>query len=450
MTNPFEAAAAAKREASLARLLDELVELVRSYVVMSEAQAAACALWIAHTHAFDAAEATPYLHVTSAEAESGKTRLLEVLELLVAKPIKTGGSTAAALARAASQDPPPSLLLDETDNAFRRDREYVAALLGILNDGYRRGGRTLLCLPPRWEPSYLNVFTPKAIAGLGRLPDTLASRAVQIRLKKRRRDETVKRWRQREVAAAAEPLRERLATWAEQTVEELAEARPIGPEDFRELRDRAVDVWEPLLAIAEAAGESWLARARAAALALSGEQEPDDLSIGVRLLADIKRAFDDLGARLSSQALIDALAADEEAPWGSWQGDGKITKRQLAGLLKKFGIKPGQLWIDGANVRGYEREQFDDDFLRYLPPSPQDGASKTLGPLDPAPRTGFSLVSQTLEEAALADRKQAANPHGEPGLADLADKPADTAERDPKLSFVGLEPGTEPEEDIPW
>jgi hypothetical protein len=83
----------------IGEVLDELAAFVRRFVVMSEAQADAVALWIAHTHAFDAAEQTPYLAISSAEKRSGKTRLLEVLELLVARPWLTGRVTAAVLAR---------------------------------------------------------------------------------------------------------------------------------------------------------------------------------------------------------------------------------------------------------------------------------------------------------------------------------------------------------------
>ena len=75
----------------LARVLEDLAAFVRRYVVMPPAQTNAVALWVAHTHAFEAAESTPYLRVTSAEPVSGKTRLLEVLELVAARPLKTGG-----------------------------------------------------------------------------------------------------------------------------------------------------------------------------------------------------------------------------------------------------------------------------------------------------------------------------------------------------------------------
>jgi hypothetical protein len=74
---------------SLARLLDDVAVFVRSYVVVSPEQLTALALWVTHAHAIEAADVTPYLAVTSPAMRSGKTRLLEVLELLVPRPIRT-------------------------------------------------------------------------------------------------------------------------------------------------------------------------------------------------------------------------------------------------------------------------------------------------------------------------------------------------------------------------
>src|SRR5215218_2649160 len=67
-----------------ADLLEELVRFVRRFVVLTDAQGDIVALWAVHTHALDAADCTGYLSITSAEKRSGKTRLLEVLALLVA------------------------------------------------------------------------------------------------------------------------------------------------------------------------------------------------------------------------------------------------------------------------------------------------------------------------------------------------------------------------------
>ena len=65
-----------------AGLLDELRAFVRRFVVLpGEHEARAIALWTAHTWAFAAAHSTAYLIVLSPEKRSGKTRLLEVLEL---------------------------------------------------------------------------------------------------------------------------------------------------------------------------------------------------------------------------------------------------------------------------------------------------------------------------------------------------------------------------------
>lgn len=59
-------------ESDLAGLLGDTRRFIRRYVVMNDRQADAIALWIFHTHTFDAAESTPYVHVTSAERESGR------------------------------------------------------------------------------------------------------------------------------------------------------------------------------------------------------------------------------------------------------------------------------------------------------------------------------------------------------------------------------------------
>src|SRR5215207_8654626 len=102
---------------SCAALLGELGALLRRFVVMTPAQARVVALWAVHTHVIGAAEATPYLAITSAEKRSGKTRLLEILELVVKAPWLTGRTTAAVLPRKIDADA-PTLLLDESDAAF--------------------------------------------------------------------------------------------------------------------------------------------------------------------------------------------------------------------------------------------------------------------------------------------------------------------------------------------
>jgi hypothetical protein len=128
-----------------AALLDEICVFIQRFVSLSKTEVLVLALWIAHAHAVEAAACTPYLSITSAEKQSGESRLLEVLETVVAKPWYTGRVTAAVLYRKVDAEA-PTLLLDESDAAFRSGDEYGEALRGILNTGHRRGGKATCCV----------------------------------------------------------------------------------------------------------------------------------------------------------------------------------------------------------------------------------------------------------------------------------------------------------------
>jgi hypothetical protein len=389
-----------------AQLLDAVRAYLRRYVVLSDVQADAEALWTLHTHAFPAAEATAYLDINSAEKESGKTRNLEALELVVAKAWLTGRVTAAVLVRKVAAET-PTLLLDESDAVFNGDKEYAETLRGVLNTGYRRGGKASVCVGQGANIGYrdLSTFAPKAIAGIGKLPDTVASRSIPIRLKRRAPDEPVERFRRREALEYAEPLHQWLTSWAEFSVERL---EFVATEIPGSLRDRAGDVWEPLLAIADMAGGEWPTRARAAAVALSGETAAGDDSIGVRLLAETRAAFGERD-RLSTEELIGRLCEDEEAPWSTWHKGARMSPRSLSGLLRRFDIGSRTIRLDGSETaKGYLREQFEDAWRRYLPAHPTDLSVTTS---QPAPHAGSEALSIRNTTPLVTDTEPPANPH---------------------------------------
>ncbi len=348
----------------IAETLDAVRAMLARFVVLTPAQVDAIALWTAHTHAFGAAQSTPYLAISSAEKRSGKTRLLEVLDGLVARPWSTGRTSAAALVRMIDKEA-PTLLLDESDAAFGGYKEYAEALRGILNTGHRRGGCASLCVGS--EVRDFNTFSPKAIAGIGRLPDTVVDRAIPIAMRRRAPGEAVEPFRNRTAVTATQPLRDALAAWAVDAVALLTDAEPSIPDA---LDDRAADGWEPLLAIADLAGGEWPLRARAAALALSTGIARDDDSIGVRLLSDVRSIFlASATDRLPSADLAAALAEIEDAPWGAWgKHERPLDARALARLLSRYGIRPGSVRLPtGGTLKGYAAEWFDDAWMRYLP-----------------------------------------------------------------------------------
>jgi Protein of unknown function (DUF3631) len=363
-------------------MLDRLEGFVDRFVSFaSQHQLVAVSLWVAHTHAFAAADCTPRLAIQSAEKQSGKTRTLEVLELVTCNARQVVNVSDAALFRAIAKGP-LTILFDEVDAIFgpkARDREDLRAML---NAGYRRGATVDRCVGEhaKLEVKAFPVFCPVALAGIGALPDTVQDRSIVIRLRRRRSDEPVEKLRHRRIEPVAAELRRDLAGVFERAVEALGDADPDLPPG---LPDRAEDVWEPLVAIADLAGGDWPARARAAATDLTLEDRTnEDGSVTELLLADIRTGFgaDD---KLTSDELCRRLATIEESPWGTWHGK-PLEPRGLARLLHHHGVKPRQLWVDGANVRGYEAAAFADAFARYLPGT----TARPLGPLGPNPSKG--------------------------------------------------------------
>ena len=397
----------------LSPLLEEVRAFLRSYVVVNDAQADAVTLWAVHSWALDAGESTPYLSVTSLEKRSGKTRLLEVLSLVTANAWLTGRVTPAVLVRKVAAQK-PTLLLDESDAAFKGDKEYAEALRAVLNAGHRRGGVASLCVKAGadFELRDFPVYCPRGIAGIGRLPDTVADRAVSIVLKRRAPNELVSRFRWKEAKALAEPIREGLGLWAAANVGALQEARPIIP---AELDDRAADGWEPLLAIADAAGSDWPGRARRAALSLSVGDGREDDSLGVRLLRDIEAVFDERRTdKITSSELVGSLVAMEEAPWGDLKGKA-LDVRTVARLLRPYGVKPGTIRIGEATPKGYTRGDFADAWSRYCIPA---GTTTTATKCPPESNLRGRNVAAVAAAGAIHDAPLGACPHRPPGEAD--------------------------------
>ena len=352
----------------LGPLLDDVQGFVTRYVVMSDPQAVTLTLWTIHCHAFGRAEVTAYMAVTSAERQSGKTLLLEIMQLLVPKPWLTGRVTPAVLYRKIDAEC-PTLLLDESDAAFNGDKDYAQALRGILNSGQRSGGFASACVGQGVNISYrdFSTFSPKMIAGIGNLPSTIADRAIAIVLRRAAPNERPGRFRYRKAKVLATPIKDRLEAWAAACAD-LLDDEPSVP---AALNHRAQDGWEPLLAIADLAGGDWPQKAREAAVVLSARGVQADESLGVVLLTDIRGIFAETDAdRITSNKLLHALIGLEESPWGDLRGK-PLSARRLSRILKPFEVTSRTIrWPGDIVAKGYLKEDFYDAWLRYLPPPP--------------------------------------------------------------------------------
>lgn len=349
-------------------LLDACRTWIQEHVIVSVDQGNVLAVWVLHTWVIDAAEYTPYLHITAAEKECGKSRLLETLEPIVYNPCMSAGTTAAALLRIISKHS-PSLLLDEVDATFGGNKDAAESIRGILNTGFRRGGIYRKCDGKSHEVQEFRAFGPKAFAGIGRVPDTVSSRSVVIEMKRKRPDECVESLRSRDVSETKKPLLASLELWSKSGVADtLGLARPEFPDGFS---DRQKDISEPLVAIADLAGGQWPANIRASLLALFSSEASEDSSVGVTLLRDTLAVFNSLSGeypdRITSVALTSALLSLEGSPWGDWDKGRQFTVNTLARRLKPFHIQPQTIRIGNETFKGYMRTSFVEAWKSYLP-----------------------------------------------------------------------------------
>jgi hypothetical protein len=373
----------------LEELLEALVALVARFVAtLSHEHLTVLALWVAHTWVIDGAHTTPYIHISSAEPESGKTRTLEVLELVACRPLQVVDPSPATLFRGLQGGTFRTLLVDEVDNYLggEGDREARGAVRAILNSGYRRGAVVPRVLD--WHSNRLetfDVFGPKVLTGLRELPPALASRSLRFRLQKRRPDESIERFRLPHIKAEITPLVEALQAWADDaTTEALEHSLPELPD---ELSDRQQDASESLVAIADLAGDAWGKRARDAlcAVAACGRAEIVEESRGVALLSDVRDAVPLLGSRLATSQLLERLNGLDERSWGGWNDGRGMTARNLARILKPFGIYSRDIRIgDRAGIKGYRAEDLSDAFARYLPPADATSATSAADTHEPA------------------------------------------------------------------
>jgi hypothetical protein len=363
-------------------LLDEVAAFLARFVVFpSDAALTAATLWTAHTHAIDAAESTPRIAYLSPEPASGKTRALEVSELLVPHPMHAVNATPAALFRAVKDlATRPTILFDEIDTVFGPKAKDNEEIRGLLNAGHRRGAVAYRCVGEgtRQKVEPFPAYAAVALAGLGDLPDTILTRSVVIRMRRRAPGEHVEPFRHRVHAEEGHQLREALAEWTTTVAGQLEHAWPTMPP---RISDRPADVWEPLLAIAEAAGGRWPIRARAACVELvKAGQSTDSGSLGLRLLADLRVVF---GAtdRMGTETVLARLVELDESPWADLRGKA-LDSRGLAYRLKPYGVNSTKVKIGDASVRGYRREDLHDAWQRYLP-APAGEAEPTEPPEPP-------------------------------------------------------------------
>jgi Protein of unknown function (DUF3631) len=379
------------------KMLEDVCAFLARYLQCSQHQRTVLALWILHTWCFAAARSTPYLAVQSSRKLSGKTLCLRLLSLLCSNPALTSGYTASALVKRIHSHPSqlPTFLLDEAPATVgSRSRSKNPKLRAILVSGFQPGigysDRSVEC----------TIYSPKAFASIGPLPEALADCSIPIVLQQAgvaqppgsparagvARDgleapsavssvmnpagpqpspanDQIERFDLLNAQEEAKPLIAALQKWSEKNLSALKALPAYKRKDFPErLTSRGQDIVEPLLQIADAVGGDYPARARQALVAMFDDVGKEQREIALQLLRDIRHIFQHYGWPdvLPTAVLLDELRA---LPGRPWEIDGPITKHTLAKILRPFEIRPRMLrskLSKGASsgARGYLLEQF--------------------------------------------------------------------------------------------
>ena len=370
-------------------LLEALAQLLSRFVLLPRWAPETLALWVLHTYAFELRDVTAYLGIESPEKRCGKTTLLGVLNELVNRPIAAANISSPAFFRVI-EEARPTLLIDEADTLLAGNDE----LRGILNSGYTRntayvvrvgfqdgasggGGQRLPAAANGTGAgktagvgsrlARFSCWCPKVMAAIGRLPETLEDRCIVVRMQRKTTRERCERLRELDRVQAG-ILRQQCARFVADHAEAIAQMKPPIPEF---LNDRAADIWEPLLALADLAQPGWPEKGREAAAGLTKDALEDSPigSLFMDLLIEFTLAE---SRRLCSRSIIADLNQLADRPWMQLRKGKEVDEVWLARQLAPYGIRPRTIRTETGTAKGYTRDDFGEAFRRYIPRSELD------------------------------------------------------------------------------
>jgi len=343
--------------------IQEILGHVKFPAEMEATYRGTLALYAIHTWVHRYQDSTPYILITSPAAESGKSTALEVLASLVSAPVMENSLTASNLISYANDG--CTIMIDEADE-LGKDKQFKAAI----NSGYKQSG--FVTRKVGKEQKRFSTYSPKVIAGIARekmpVEGATLTRCINIRLQRALPGEVRKfRPRHPETREVIREIRDWVRDWAETNSARLSDAYPEVPAS---VGNRAAELWEPLLAVAEALGDEIAAQAREWVGKIQGQAEKA-VDPNVSFLADIRAVLDDwkptrTGTRIRVADLHQAWLSMPERSFAEGLDLNRFSRR-----LASFGLTStpdkGSRWYRVVDAQGEYVPAWDDTFRRYSP-----------------------------------------------------------------------------------
>lgn len=315
--------------------------------------------WTLGTYVYRVFEYFPYLVLRSPQKRCGKSRVEDELSLVAFNAShRETRPTEASLFRGPSKNG-GTLILDEIEMLGSQDQDTYGGILAVLNDGFQRGGEVTR-IEKRGE-KFIEVkyptYAPRVLAGLKRMAETLEDRSITITMQRKRRDHNTDRFSPRRLRADTQALKDRCYGWAlTYAIDAVALYEDGTFPELAALDDRARDLWEPLMTIADLADQEQLNAGKPTGYAAR-------LKAVAAYLCQVREEGEDETANLV-QALL-AILSDHGTPEWDIQPkelfplvqakgfDWLRSTKGLSGLMQGLGIFRESVRHDGKIRRMY-------------------------------------------------------------------------------------------------
>jgi hypothetical protein len=343
-------------------VLDQICEALRRFVWMKPSEYRAVALWIVLSYLHDVVNILPILLVTSPEEVCGKSTLSELIYDLSNRPLGASNVSSAAIYRTI-KDNCPTFIMDEADTYLKDDE----VMRGIINSGHKRAFAFVIrVVNDKGDTGQFSTWCPKVIAMISLPKRTILSRSVHIRLGRKPKDIKTDKLKE-DHYQEFEDLRRKISRLANDIRSHVKAFRD------ESLENRAGDNWQPLFAIAAAAGEEWLQEAKLAAQRLSKKDAEEMKGFGRYLLESLDAIIQEKRKKenveptekifLRSLDLCNELNQDQEAPWKD-KPDG-IDALRLSKALKEYDIVPKRTREGADRSKGYWSDEIEKVVQQY-------------------------------------------------------------------------------------
>lgn len=339
-------------------LVERLSAWIAGYMSFSDPRLPlVLALWAIHTWVSERFDATPYLSITAATKQAGKTRLLTLLSFVSRQGKMFADVTPAYLFTWMEQnDGKVSIFVDEAE---KLSSSALGVLRSLMNTGYL-AGQTIGRKTPQGIQDF-PVYCPKAYACIGDVNDTLRDRSIVVTLERGKPGNDMRR-----VVAMGEA-----AAMVEDIRRAFVDGWP-GPVEVDFLTGRDREIWAAIFGVAVALkldrGTMGTLRAVCADLVAAksaprrkyeiqeSEDEATAASYGERAVKDLRAVLRDGEPMIFSRVAVERMKGLEVGPWRTFKGEG-LTEVSLASLVSPFDLAPksGRMvrGRKGAVCRGY-------------------------------------------------------------------------------------------------